>query len=247
MNILVTDLWDIELCVTGTNFADDAAVISGLESESQILLNLFSRWCSWADMIIRVDNCHSFGIKKSGTSSDQFQPKIICQQWTYLPVKQDYFTLSEEYFTYLGRHLDYKMTNNKHKDDSDTKDIMKKMDDLSLHPKNKMLICQCYVLSKLSWNLTIANIDITWVKQFLDSIVNQYVRSWPEILIAGTLDIIQLSKRKFGLCYVMVSATKCQTVIRNNLRKSSNNDMVTIYYDTNCDTIFQYDQFKSTK
>ena len=26
-------------------FADDAAVISGLESENQILLNLFSRWC----------------------------------------------------------------------------------------------------------------------------------------------------------------------------------------------------------
>ena len=143
------------------------------------------------------------------------------------------------------------MTNNQHKHDllSDTKDIMKKMDDLSLHPKNKMLICQCYVLSKLSWNLTIADIDITWVKQFLDGIVNQYVRSWPEIPIAGTLDIIQLSKRKFGICYVMLSArfTKCQTVIRNNLRKSSNNDVVRIYYDTNCNTNLQYDQFNSTK
>ena len=32
-------------------FVDDAAVISGLEKENQILLNLFSRWCSWADMI----------------------------------------------------------------------------------------------------------------------------------------------------------------------------------------------------
>ena len=31
--------------------ADDAAVISGLEKGNQILLNLFSRWCSWADMI----------------------------------------------------------------------------------------------------------------------------------------------------------------------------------------------------
>ena len=129
-------------------------------------------------MIIRVDRCHSFGIKKSGTSSKQFQP-----------------TLSrDEYFTYLGRHFDYKTTNNQHKDDllSDTKNIMKKIDDLPLHPKNKMLVYQRYVLSKLSWNLTIADIDITWVKQSLDSIVNQYVRSWLEIPIAGTLDIIQL-------------------------------------------------------
>ena len=97
--------------------------------------------------------------------------------------------------------------------------------------------------------MTLADTDITWVKQSLDSIVNQYVRSWLEIPIAGTLDIIQLSKRKFGICYVMVSTrfTQCQTVIRNNLRKSSNNDVVRIYYDTNCDSSLQYDKFKSTK
>ena len=49
-----------------------AAVISVLESENQILLNLFSRWCSWVDMIIRVDKWHSFGIKRSGNSSKQY-------------------------------------------------------------------------------------------------------------------------------------------------------------------------------
>ena len=111
-----------------------------------------------------------------------------------------------------------------------------------------MLIYQRYVVSKLSWNLTIADIGITWVKQSLDGIVNQYVRNWLEIPIAGTLDI-QLSKRKFGICYLMVSTrfTQCQTLILNFLRKSSNNDVVRIYYDTNCDTNLQYDQFKSTK
>ena len=100
-------------------FAYDAAVISGLESENQILLNLFSRWCSWADMIIRVDKCHSFGIEKSGTSSKQFQPKLFVNNELIPPLKQD------DYFT-VSRH---KMTNNQHKDDllSDTKDIMKKI------------------------------------------------------------------------------------------------------------------------
>ena len=70
---------------------------------------------------------------------------------------------------------------------TDAKDIMKKIDDLPLHPENKILIYQCYVLSKLSWNLNIADIDISWVKQSLDNIVNQYVRSWLEIFIAGIL------------------------------------------------------------
>ena len=52
-------------------FADDAAVITGLENENQILLNHFTRWCAWADMKIRVDKCSTFGIKKSSTSSTQ--------------------------------------------------------------------------------------------------------------------------------------------------------------------------------
>ena len=82
-------------------FADDAAVTSGLESENQSPPN-------------------------SGTSSKQFHPKLFVNNEIIPPVKQD------EYFTYLGRHFDYKMTNNQHKDDllSDTKNIMKKIDDI---------------------------------------------------------------------------------------------------------------------
>ena len=38
--------------------ADDA------EHKNQILLNAFSRWCTLANMKIRVDKCHSFSIKK---------------------------------------------------------------------------------------------------------------------------------------------------------------------------------------
>ena len=104
-------------------FADAAAVISGLESKNQILLmNVFARWCSWGDIIIRADKCHSFGLKKSGISSKQFQPKLFVNNELIPAVKQD------EYFTHLGRHFDYKMSNNQHKEDllEDTKDMMKK-------------------------------------------------------------------------------------------------------------------------
>ena len=123
-------------------------------------------------MITRVDKSNSFGIRASGTSSKQFQPKLSVNNELVPPVRQD------EYFTYLGRHFDYKMTNNQHKGDllSDTNDMMKIIVNLPLHPKNKMLIYQRYVLSKSGCNLTIADIDITWVKQSHDRIVNQYSR-----------------------------------------------------------------------
>ena len=57
-------------------FADDAAVVTGLEHENQVLLYAFNRWCTWADMIIRVDKCHSFRLKKVGSSSRQYEPKL---------------------------------------------------------------------------------------------------------------------------------------------------------------------------
>ena len=58
-------------------FAGDAVVVTGHEQENQTLLNHFTRWCTWANMVIRVDKSVSFGIKKPSTSSTQFLPKLI--------------------------------------------------------------------------------------------------------------------------------------------------------------------------
>ena len=44
-------------------FADGAAVISSSERENRLLLNCFTRWCQWAQIIIRMDMCTTFGIK----------------------------------------------------------------------------------------------------------------------------------------------------------------------------------------
>ena len=50
-------------------FADDAAVVSTDERENQLLLNCFTKWCQWANMIIRVDKRVTFGIKKFSSRS----------------------------------------------------------------------------------------------------------------------------------------------------------------------------------
>ena len=78
-------------------FADDAAVITTNERENQLLLNCFSRWCQWASMLIRVDKCITFGIKKFSTSSLQFQPKLFINSKIVPPVRNG------ESFKYLGR------------------------------------------------------------------------------------------------------------------------------------------------
>ena len=50
-------------------FTDYAAVITTNEKENQLLLKCFTRWCQWANMIVRVDKCSNFGIKKFSIKS----------------------------------------------------------------------------------------------------------------------------------------------------------------------------------
>ena len=37
-------------------FADYTAIITALEGDNQLLCNVFTKWTSWTDLIIRVDN-----------------------------------------------------------------------------------------------------------------------------------------------------------------------------------------------
>ena len=141
-------------------------------SSSLLSLNCFSRWCQWANMVIRVDKCATFGIKKFSTRSLQFQPKLLINSEVVPPVKKD------ESFKYLGRFFNFDMDNKDHKDFliSNLQALLKKIDIFNIHPRNKLLLYDRYVLSKISWHLTVADIGKTWISENFDNIVTKYVR-----------------------------------------------------------------------
>ena len=116
-------------------FADDAAVITSQESENQHLLNRFTIWCQWSDMIIRVDKCSTFCIKKALTKSVQYLPKLIINSGFIPTIKLG------KSFCHLGRYFDFKMTNNEHKLEliSLITNLMEQIDLKPLHPKTKFL------------------------------------------------------------------------------------------------------------
>ena len=226
-------------------FADDAAVITSLENENQILLNHFSRWCTWADMIIRVDKCSSFGMKKSLTSSLQFLPKLIINRDLVPTVKIG------DSFKYLGRYFSFNMDNVEHKSILlDTiNDLLHKIDYIPCHPKNKLLLYHRFILSKISWHLTIADLNKTWVIENLDNIVAKYVRRWFELPISATLSSLIISKSNYGLNLILPSTKfiQCQTIIRNALKTSPNSDIKSLWLDSDNFTNIQYDQYRNTK
>jgi hypothetical protein len=133
-------------------------------------------------MIIRVDKCSTFAIKKAITKSVQYFPKFLINN-NLIP------TIKIEAFQYFGRNIDFNMSNDNHKTELTTlvNELMTDIDSKPLHPRNKLLVYSRYVLSKISWHFTIATLSKTWVIENIDPVVNQYIRKWLEIPISGTL------------------------------------------------------------
>ena len=226
-------------------FADDAAAISGLESENQTLLNAFSRWCNWSKMTLRVDKCHTFGIMKVNGCSQQVKPKLFINNQRIKPVDIN------STFTYLGRSFDFHMSGDSHKAKlAETfSSLLQSIHDLPLHPRNKLYIYHRYVLPKISWDLTVFNLTETWVKQSLDSKLRSYLRLWLDIPVSGTLDIITQSKNHYGLSILLVSEKyiQCQVTYRQCLAKSKNPDVTYFQKTTSYGKNVRADAYVSTR
>ena len=120
---------------------------------------------------------------------------------------------------------------------------------LPLHPKNKLQLYNRYFLSKISWDLTIADIDTTWIKQNLDMICHGYFRKWFDIPVSGTVEILQLSKAQFGQEVIDTSTqhTLCLVTFRKCLKNSINDDIRYLHNATSEKNNIQYDSFHTTK
>ena len=127
--------------------------------------------------------------------------------------------------------------------------LIKEIDLMPLHPKNKILIYSRYVLPKLSWHLTIASISKTWISENLDSIFVQYIRKWLELPIFGTLSNVYLTSSKFGLNIIPPSTKfmQCQTTIRTTWKSSPNESITRLWKLTKNHTNVQYNQYSATK
>ena len=97
-------------------------------------------------MLIRVEKCSTFGIKELLTKSVQYLPKLFINHH-HIPT----IGIGES-FKYLGRFFDFNMTDSMNKSEltSVVEELMSDIDKTPLHPRNKFLLYNRYVLSKIS-------------------------------------------------------------------------------------------------
>ena len=118
-----------------------------------------------------------------------------------------------------------------------------------MHTKHKLDLYNRYLLSKISWHLTIVDLTETWVKEVLGNKCHNAFRRWLEIPANDTVDIIMLSKSKFGLNIVDLSMkfTQCQTIIKKKLSNAENEDTQLIYQLIREKSNINYNHFITSK
>ena len=101
-------------------------------------------------------------------------------------------------------------------------ELLKEIDSLLLHPKNKPLLYSRSVLYKVSWHFTVADLSKTWITENHDNLVSKYIRQWLDLPISATLSSIRLSKSQYSLNMILPSMkfSQSQTVFPNSLRSS---------------------------
>ena len=157
-------------------FADDTAIISAHEQDNQLLCNVLNKWCTWADLYIRVDKCHTFGIKKQASRAIQYHAmQLLFQGNEYHAPIENYHS-----FNYLGKQFNFSMDCESIKIELlfEIEEYLKKIDLFPINPFSKIRIIQNYVYSKIRWRFSIYDISETWIKHNIDPIISKYVRKW---------------------------------------------------------------------
>ena len=72
-----------------------------------------------------------------------------------------------------------------------TSDLMSKIDKIPCHPSNKLPLYHHFILSKISWHFTIADLGKSWVVENIDNVASKYILQWLELPISAIyLDLL---------------------------------------------------------
>ena len=150
-------------------------------------------------MTIRIEKCMSLGIKKSSYSSIQFFPTLLINQ-NLVPAVHNGHS-----FKYLGRFFTLCMDNYEHKFIllEALMSLLNKIDAIPCHPRIKLPLYHRFILSKLSWHLTIADLSRTWVVEDLDNVFTKYIRRWFELPNSASISCLIVNRSCYGLKYSM--------------------------------------------
>src|ERR1051325_7057142 len=184
--------------------------------------------CEWANMIIRIDKCSSFGMTKIRSVYAQTKPCLFIESVKIPPT-----SLGSD-FTYLGKLFNFDLNNNTAKQRvlDKLKNLLQVTSALKCKVQLKLKIIRLYVHSQLLFELKIYSFPVTWIDRNLDLLCVSSIRSWTEQPISSCVKESSFLPKKhcgLGIPTIKSLAEKSRLLKRNSLKESTDDNMRCIW------------------
>ena len=179
-------------------YADDTCIVANGPANCQSLLDKVQGWLQWTGMVAKVPKCKSLGIlASSGKRSDpQLHLDGEC-----IPF------IGTDSVRFLGGPVQVPMDSLLHRERlvGKLRNLLLKVDSSMVTRKQKLLLYHAGICPRLTWDLAILDLPITWVTRTLESLATRYIKKWSGVCRSANTAHLYLPKSMGGLGLPTVS------------------------------------------
>ena len=173
-------------------YADDTSLIGDGPASCQHILSLTESWLSWSGMRANVPKCVCLAIKAS--TGKPYNPKLTLSGE---PIPY----LGDTTFRFLGAPVAIHSTSAETKDHLIAKlsSMLQKVDATPITRQQKLKLFKVAILPRLTWDLSISHLAISWLQNTLQPIATRYLKKWSGLAKSADPNRLFLPKSNGGL------------------------------------------------
>ena len=173
-------------------YANDTSLLTHRPAACQVLLKHTEWWLEWSGMKLKVPMCCSLAVEAS--SGKAYDPKLfLCGMripfignttFRFLGAPMSIHNIQEETRSALSATLE---------------SLLSRVDVTLVTCQQKLRLYRDAVCPCLTWDLSIANLPISWVEKNLDAMATRYLKRWTSLTRSPDTSHLYLPKSLGGL------------------------------------------------
>ena len=179
-------------------YADDTCLISDGPASCQELVQHVEQWLQWTGMKAKPSKCHSLGIKaSSGKSAD---PHLMIND-------QPIPFIRNESIKFLGKVIQVPLDTQAIKQHVLQKldNMLQRVDKVPVTRQQKLKLYRAGICPRLSWDLAVNSLPLSWVTKELESLATRYLKRWSGLAKSADTSRLYLPQSQGGLSLPAVS------------------------------------------
>ena len=173
-------------------YADDTSLISDGPSSCQHLLCVTESWLTWSGMHANVPKCVAVAIKAN--TGKAYNLNLVLSGHT-VPY------LGDNTFKFLGAPVAIHSTSTESREHlvAKLRVMLEKIDATPITRQQKLKVFRACICPRLTWDLSITDLPISWLQNTLQPIATKYLKRWSGLARSADPNRLFLPKSNGGL------------------------------------------------